>query len=279
MGWMAEEYQAIKRVKAPGVITGKPIALGGSLGREEATGRGAFIAIQELSKRKGIDPADTRVAIQGFGNAAYHVARLLARAGYRIVAISDSKGAIHSEAGFDVESLYEHKQRSRELQGVYCTGSVCEIVEHQQISNDELLELDVDLLIPAAIEGVIGADNVKRIRAPLIVEVANGPIAGEVDDVLTSNGTMVVPDVLANAGGVIVSYFEWVQNRQGYPWTLEDVRAKLEEVLSRAFGEMWYIHENEDLPLRSAAYAVAMRRIAEAVESGGTREFFQNHTA
>ena len=279
MGWMAEEYQAIKRVKAPGVITGKPIALGGSLGREEATGRGAFIAIQELSKRKGIDPADTRVAIQGFGNAAYHVARLLARAGYRIVAISDSKGAIHSEAGFDVESLYEHKQRSRELRGVYCTGSVCEIVEHQQISNDELLELDVDLLIPAAIEGVIGADNVKRIRAPLIVEVANGPIAGEVDDVLTSNGTMVVPDVLANAGGVIVSYFEWVQNRQGYPWTLEDVRAKLEEVLSRAFGEMWYIHENEDLPLRSAAYAAAMRRIAEAVESGGTREFFQNDTA
>jgi glutamate dehydrogenase (NADP+) len=279
MGWMAEEYQAIKRVKAPGVITGKPIALGGSLGREEATGRGAFIAIQELSKRKGIDPADTRVAIQGFGNAAYHVARLLARAGYRIVAISDSKGAIHSEAGFDVESLYEHKQRSRELRGVYCTGSVCEIVEHQRISNEELLELDVELLIPAAIEGVIGADNVKRIRAPLIVEVANGPIAGEVDDVLTSNGTMVVPDVLANAGGVIVSYFEWVQNRQGYPWTLEDVRAKLEEVLSRAFGEMWYIHENEDLPLRSAAYAVAMRRIAEAVESGGTREFFQNDTA
>jgi glutamate dehydrogenase (NADP+) len=275
MGWMVDEYQAIRRIKAPGVITGKPISLGGSPGREEATGRGAFIAIQELAKRRGLDPPATRVAIQGFGNAGYHVARLLERADYKIVAVSDSKGGIFSEKGFDVESLHRHKQDTRELRGVYCVGSVCELVEHDKISNEEVLELDVEMLIPAALGGVISEANAERIKAPIIVEVANGPIVGEVDRILEEMGILVLPDVLANAGGVTVSYFEWVQNRQGYGWRLEEVRSRLEEMLTAAFAEIWRVHQNERRSMRAATYAVAMRRIAIAVEAGGTREYFR----
>ncbi len=274
MGWMADEYETIERAKTPAVITGKPIALGGSLGREEATGRGAFIAIQEFAKRTGLDPAQTRVALQGFGNAGYHVARLLDEAGYPIVAVSDSKGGIYCDTGFDIESLYQNKQQSRKLQGVYCEGTVCELVDHDTISNEELLELDVDLLIPAALEGVIHAGNVDRIRARYIAEVANGPIVGGVDDALNERGILVLPDVLTNAGGVTVSYFEWVQNLQGFSWTLEEVRARLHEIMARAFDEIWKIYEAEGGSIRDAAYALALRRIAEGIESQGTRQFF-----
>jgi len=274
MGWMRDEYETIKRVKAPGVITGKPISMGGSLGRDEATGRGAFIVIQEFAKRTQLEPDKTRVALQGFGNAGYHVARLLDRAGYKIVAVSDSKGGIYSDEGFDVESLYTNKQNTRKLRGVYCDGSVCELVEHQAISNEELLELDVDLLIPAALEGVITADNVDRIRAPIIAEVANGPVVGTVDNRLRDRGIMVLPDVLTNAGGVTVSYFEWVQNLQGYSWSLEEVREKLESVMSRAFSEIWDIYKSEQGSVRDAAYTVGLRRIGEAIEAQGTREYF-----
>jgi glutamate dehydrogenase (NADP+) len=274
MGWMADEYEIIHRSKAPAVITGKPIALGGSLGRDEATGRGAFIVIQEFAKRKGLDPTQTRVAMQGFGNAGYHVARLLDEAGYPIVAVSDSKGGIYSDTGFNVESLYQNKQETRKLQGVYCDGSVCELVDHQTISNEELLELDVDLLIPAALEGVITSDNVDRINASIIAEVANGPIVGEVDQALKERGILVLPDVLTNAGGVTVSYFEWVQNLQGYSWTLEEVRARLFDVLTRAFEDIWAVYEAESGSVRDAAYTTALRRIGEAIESHGTRAFF-----
>ncbi len=274
MGWMRDEYETIKRVKAPGVITGKPISLGGSLGRDEATGRGAFIVIRELAKRTQLEPGRTRVALQGFGNAGYHVARLLDQAGYRIVAISDSKGGIYSDDGFDVESLFTNKQDTRKLRGVYCDASVCELVEHQAISNEELLELDVDLLIPAALEGVITADNVDRIKARIIAEVANGPIVGTVDDKLRNRGIMVLPDVLTNAGGVTVSYFEWVQNLQGYSWSLEAVREKLEIVMSRAFSEIWDIYESEQVSVRDAAYTVGLRRIGEAIQAQGTSAYF-----
>ena len=274
MGWMADEYEAIVRVKAPGVITGKPILLGGSQGREEATGRGAFIVIQEYAKRVGLVPERTRVAVQGFGNAGYPVAKLLQEAGYRIVALSDSQGGIVAEGGFDIESLHQHKQQTRKLEGVYCEASVCELVGHRNISNEELLELDVDLLVPAALEGVITAENVGRIRARAIAEVANGPIESGADASLRERGITVLPDVLTNAGGVTVSYFEWVQNRQGHPWTLEEVRDRLEQVMSRAFDAIWRIHTGEDVPLRDAAYIVALRRIGEAIESQGTRVFF-----
>jgi glutamate dehydrogenase (NADP+) len=275
MGWMMDEYEAIKRVKAPAVITGKPIRLGGSLGREEATGRGAFLCIEALAHEHGLDPAKTRVAIQGFGNAGYHVARLLEQAGYRIVAVSDSKGAIWSEDGFDVESLWQEKQGTRQLRGVYCEGSVCQLVQHERITNEELLGLDVDLLIPAALERVIGKWNVTQVRAPIIVEVANGPVVGDVDAELADRGTIVVPDVLANAGGVTVSYFEWVQNRAGYQWTEEEVNRRLAEIMQRAFRESWTIARDEGRSLRSAAYAVALRRIEDAVRAKGTRAYFR----
>ncbi len=275
MGWMMDEYEVIHRVKAPGVITGKPIRLGGSLGREEATGRGAFLCIQELARVRQLEPSKTRVAIQGFGNAGYHVAHLLQDSGYRIVAVSDSQGAVYSEDGFDVDSLYQNKQETRKLRGVYCEGTVCQLVDHKRISNEELLELEVDILIPAALESVIGPWNVDRIRAPVIVEVANGPVLGEVDAKLFEAGKIVVPDVLANAGGVTVSYFEWVQNRSGYYWTLEEVRARLMEVMKRAFGETWEIASAKKSSLRSAAYTVALRRIADAIHAHGTRDYFQ----
>lgn len=277
MGWMMNEYEAIKRRRAPAVITGKPIQLGGSLGREEATGRGAFLCILELAKHKGWVPSETRVAIQGFGNAGYHVGRLMQKAGYRIVALSDSKGGIYSDEGFDIESIWHEKQESRRLRGVYCEQSVCQFVHHQLISNEQLLKLDVDILIPAALGGVINEENASGIRAPVIVEVANGPVLNKVEEILTGNDIMVVPDVLANAGGVTVSYFEWVQNRAGYAWSLDEVRSRLAEIMTRAFNEVWSLAEQEDRSLRSAAYALAFRRIGEAVTAHGTREYFQDH--
>lgn len=268
MGWMAEEYQVIQRRRTPGVITGKPIALGGSLGRDEATGRGAFLAASRLLERLGPAPEKVRVAVQGFGNAGYHVARLLQRAGCRIVALSDSRSAVYCESGFDVDELYQHKQRTRTLRGARGEGPVSEI------SGEELLELEVDMLVPAALEGVIHGGNVARIHAPLIVEVANGPILQEADEALLEKGVRVLPDVLANAGGVTVSYFEWVQNRQGYPWTLEEVRSRLAETMRRAFDAVFEIHEQEQCSLRQAAYTVGMRRIAETLAAQGTHAYF-----
>lgn len=278
MGWMMDEYEAIKRMRAPGVITGKPVRLGGSLGREEATGRGAYLCIRELAEHEGWTPAEKRVAIQGFGNAAYHVARLLQQDGYRIVALSDSKGGIYSESGFDIESIWHHKQTMNRVQAVYCEHTVCELVEHEQIDNETLLELDVDLLIPAALEGVITGKNANKIRAPYIVEVANGPILSTAEPVLEKNGLCIVPDVLANAGGVIVSYFEWVQNRSGYAWTLDEVQQRLQEIMTNAFNEVWKIAKSEQRSMRSAAYIYAVRRIGEAVSAHGTREYFTNHS-
>jgi glutamate dehydrogenase (NADP+) len=276
MGWMMDEYEAIKRIKAPGVITGKPVRLGGSLGRDDATGRGAFMCVCELAKRNDFEPGATTVAVQGFGNGGYHVARLLQEAGYTIVALSDSKGGIYAADGFDVASIYEEKQRSRRVRAVYCDQSVCEIVDHDAITNDELLELDVDILIPAALEGVITEKNAAEVKAKYIVEVANGPIRSDADQVIDDKGIVVVPDVLANAGGVTVSYFEWVQNQQGYSWTLEQVHARLQQFMSKAFSDVWDFADENQFTLRNAAYAVALRRIGEAVEAHGTRDYFSN---
>lgn len=274
MGWMMDEYEAIKRAKTPAVITGKPVRLGGSLGRDDATGRGAYFCIRELARREGLEPGETTVAIQGFGNGGYHVARLLQDAGYRIVAISDSKGGIYSSKGFDVKSVYQVKQRSRQVRAVYCDGSVCEIVEHENLSNAELLTLDVDILIPAALEGQITDRNAADIKARYIVEVANGPVTSAADEILDKNGVKVVPDVLANAGGVTVSYFEWAQNLQGWSWELDEIHKRLDEGMSKAFGTVWDFAADNDLSLRGAAYATAVRRIGEAIEAHGTCDYF-----
>lgn len=274
MGWMMAEYESIKRTHAPDVITGKPIELGGSLGRDDATGRGAYLCALELINKMGWDPIALSVAVQGFGNGGYHVARLLQQAGCKIVAISDSRGGIYSEAGFDVESLWQGKQKSKQIRGIYCKDSVCEIVDHKTISNDELLELDVDILIPAALEGVITQHNADNIKAKAIIEIANGPILAEADTILHNKGIKVVPDVLANAGGVTVSYFEWVQNRSGQAWTLEDVHQKLKAKMSTSFAVVWDLAEEEGLTLRESAYVKALRKISNAVKAHGTRDYF-----
>jgi glutamate dehydrogenase (NADP+) len=276
MGWMMDEYEAIKRTKSPAVITGKPVRLGGSLGRDDATGRGAFICITELAKKRGLNPERTTVAVQGFGNGGYHVARLLMNAGYVVVAISDSKGGIYSPDGFDVDSIFEEKQRSRQLRAVYCEQSVCEVVKHDVISNAELLTLDVDILIPAALDGVITEHNAAAVKARYIVEVANGPILSAADSILDEKGTLVIPDVLANAGGVTVSYFEWVQNLQGLVWPLAEVHTRLQDTMTKAFDDVWDLAAHRQLNLRSAAYALAIRRIGEAIEAHGTRDYFGN---
>ena len=277
MGWMMDEYSKIRRQRVPAVITGKPIPLGGSQGREDATGRGAYYCIKELERHRDWKPEDISVAVQGFGNVGQNVARLLHNDGYRIVAVSDSQGGICKAEGFDVPSLIHVKNESRRLRAVYCEESVCEAVEAEQITNEQLLERDVDLLIPAALENQITAENAARIKAPVIVEAANGPITTEADDILNKKGTFIVPDILANAGGVTVSYFEWVQNKGGDYWSEEMVHTRLHEIMSRAFGEIYDLMFECDCDMRTAAYAHALRRIGKAIEAKGTSRFFASH--
>jgi glutamate dehydrogenase (NADP+) len=274
MGWMMDEYSIIHRRRTPAVITGKPIPLGGSLGRDDATGRGAYHCIKELERKREMVPGEVRVAVQGFGNAGQHVARLLHADGYRIVAVSDSRGGIFKEEGFDIPSLIHIKNESRQLKAVYCDGSVCEAVDADNLSNEQLLELDVDLLIPAALENQITDKNADRVRAPVIVELANGPVTSDADRILSAKGKLIVPDILANAGGVTVSYFEWVQNRAGYYWTLEEVHRRLKEIMQREFNVVYDLTERENLDMRTAAYTVGLSRIGEAIASQGTARFF-----
>ena len=274
MGWMMDEYSKIVRRHSPDVITGKPIELGGSLGRDDATGRGGYYCIKELERLKGWKPAQTRVAVQGFGNAGQAVARLLHADGYKIVAVSDSQGGIYSGDGFDVPSLIRFKHESRQLKAVYCEESVCELVDAETISNQQLLERDVDILIPAALENQITADNVDRIKAPVIVELANGPTTSQADAALSEKGTLVVPDILANAGGVVVSYFEWTQNRQGYYWPIEDVHRRLAERMKAEFAAVYDLTGRHEIDMRTAAYVHSLNRIGSAIAAKGTRQYF-----
>lgn len=274
MGWMMDEYSKIARHRVPAVITGKPIPLGGSLGRDDATGRGAYYCIKELEKKLGWRPQDKTVAVQGFGNAGQHVAQLLFNDGYRIVAVSDSRGGVYREEGFNIPSLMHIKNHSRELRAVYCEGTVCEDVKATSISNEELLALSVDLLIPAAMENQITMENVRSVKAPYIVEVANGPVGLQADAHLIENNQVVIPDILANSGGVTVSYFEWVQNKAGYYWSEEEVHEKLRHIMSKSFHEVCHISEHHGIDMRTAAYVHALNRLGEAVAAQGTRAYF-----
>ena len=276
MGWMMDEYSKLRRQHTPAVITGKPIPLGGSLGRDDATGRGAYHCITQLAAKRQWNPADVRVAVQGFGNAGQSVSRLLHNDGYRIVAVSDSRGGCYKPEGFDVPSLIHAKNETRRLKAVYCEGGVCEAVEADLITNEELLELDVDLLIPAALENQITRENAGRVKAPVIVEVANGPITSDADAVLCEKGTLVVPDILANAGGVTVSYFEWVQNKSGFYWPLDEVHERLERIMSTEFNALYDLMQEKNLDMRTAAYTHALSRIGTAIQSQGTQRFFAN---
>jgi glutamate dehydrogenase (NADP+) len=274
MGWMASEYSRIKRQKIPAVITGKPIALGGSLGREEATGQGAYFVIQKIAEKEGWNPSKITVAVQGFGNAGYEISKLLHHEGYKVVALSDSKGGLFNPGGLDPISIKGHKDATKQLKDIYCEGSVCEIREGNKISNEELLELKVDLLIPAALENQITEKNAEKIKARCIVEVANGPTSPEADHILARRKIPLFPDILTNAGGVTVSYFEWVQNKAGYYWTLEEVNTRLEQKMKNAFERIYQITKEKKISYRQAAYVLALGRLAEAYEATGTKEFF-----
>lgn len=260
MSWMLDEYEKLVGEKAPGMITGKPLALGGSRGRDKATAQGGVFVLLEAVKKMGWNVAETTVAIQGFGNAGAHMAELLAAAGFKIVATSDSKGGIKSEAALDVTALDAHKAK---------TGSVIGFAGTEQITNEALLELPVDILVPAALENQITQENAGRIKAKMIVELANGPTTPEADEVLFKNGVVVVPDILANAGGVTVSYFEQVQNAANYYWTDDEVEKKLAVIMVQAFGEVWAAKEAHQTDLRTAAFVSALGRVSAAMQLRG----------
>ncbi|HED18406.1 MAG TPA: Glu/Leu/Phe/Val dehydrogenase [Gammaproteobacteria bacterium] len=276
MGWMADEYYQLMREQLPGVITGKPINLGGSLGREAATGQGALFVLQQWLERRGLEPGRTRIAVQGFGNAGYQFARLAHEAGFRIVAVSDSKGGIYSDDGLDPNLIMAHKRSRHELKAMlYCDASVCEEAEHTTLTNETLLELDVDVLVLAALENQITVENAARVKARHVLEIANGPVDSRADTILDEHAIAVIPDVLANAGGVTVSYFEWVQNRAGFYWELGEVNDRLKKIMEREAGYIFDLAEKKDLSLRTAAYLHGVERIAGAISEQGTREYFQ----
>lgn len=269
MGWMADEYAQIVGQAEPAVITGKPIALGGSLGRGDATARGGFYLVRHFADDFGLAKS-ARVAVQGFGNAGQHIARLMASDGHRIVAVSDSEGAVVCADGLDVGLLLEAKMQGRSV--VSTAGQA----GHQPLSSDQLVAVDCDMLVPAALENMIHEGNAGSIKAKLILELANGPVTPEADKILAGKGVVVFPDILANAGGVTVSYFEWVQNRQGFYWTEEEIHQRLSMIMEREGRAVWSIAGEKQIPLRTAAYVHALSRLAEAIEAHGTQNFFMS---
>ncbi|MGE3802605.1 MAG: Glu/Leu/Phe/Val dehydrogenase [Candidatus Kapaibacterium sp.] len=259
MAWMMDEYSR-RHGHTPGIVTGKPIELGGSQGRAEATGRGAVIILREAAKTYGIDLHNSTVAIQGFGNVGSYAAWTLNEMGVKIVGISDVSGAIVNRDGVDIPAAINHLKNHPTLEGF--EGG-------ERITNEELLELECDILIPAALGRVITIENAGRIKARMIVEGANEPITGKADVVLNDNGVIVLPDILANAGGVTVSYFEWVQNLQQFHWELEEVREKLEKILINSFQHIYEIAEKHKISLRLAAYVLAIERLEKATRLRG----------
>ncbi|HAX89595.1 MAG TPA: glutamate dehydrogenase [Cyanobacteria bacterium UBA11370] len=276
MGWMMDQYSIIRRQISPAVVTGKPLTMGGSVGRDGATAAGAYFVIESILPKLDLIPQQTTVAIQGFGKVGSVLAELLAIAGYKVVAVSDSQGGIYAKKGLDIPSIRQYKASSQGIKAVYCEGSVCNIVEHEVLTNQELLALDVDILIPAALENQITEENVDSIKAKYIFEVANGPITSAADKVLESKGIMVFPDILANAGGVTVSYFEWVQNRSGLYWTLEEVNQRLRQKMVEESKQIWSISQELAISLRTAAYVHALNRLGEALSAKGTRDYYIN---
>ncbi len=261
IAWMMDEFSKIKGHNSFGVITGKPIELCGSLGRNDATARGGLYCVREAAKYLKIDLKNAKVTIQGFGNAGSYAAILYKEFfGEKIVAVSDSKGGIYSEKGFDPYQLVEFKKKN---------GSVIGFPGSSSITNEELLELDVDILLPSSLENVINEKNAKNIKAKIIGELANGPTTLEADEILHSKGIFVIPDFLCNAGGVTVSYFEWVQNITGYYWKLEEIHKKLDEKMTKAFYEVIDVYEKKKINPRMAAYVIAVSRVVDAMKIRG----------
>ncbi len=254
MAWMMDEYSRIDEFNSPGFITGKPLVLGGSHGRETATAKGVAIMIREAAAKKGITLEGSRVVVQGFGNAGSFLSKFMHDLGAKVIAISDAYGALHDPNGLDIPYLLDRRDSF---------GTVTTLFKNT-ISNKELLELECDILVPAAIENQITEDNAHDIKASIVVEAANGPTTNEATKILAERDILIVPDVLASSGGVTVSYFEWVQNNQGYYWTEEEVHEKLEKVLVNSFNQVYQTAQTRNVDMRLAAYMVGVRKMAEA---------------
>ena len=259
MGWMMDTYSMLKGHCVHGVVTGKPIELGGALGRNEATGRGVMFTTRNIMKKMGMEMKGTDVAVQGMGNVGSITAKLLHQEGMKVVAVSDVSGGVYKKDGLDIPAIlaYLGKDRKNLLSGYEEEGMT-------RITNEELLELPVTVLVPAALENQINGTNADKIQAKLIVEAANGPTAAEADPILNDKGVVIVPDILSNAGGVVVSYFEWVQNIQSVSWTEEEVNAKLERIMNNSFEAVYNIAQEKKVPLRTGAYLIAVDRVVKA---------------
>src|SRR5579859_100605 len=260
MAWMMDTYSMHRGYSVTGVVTGKPVSIGGSEGRQEATGRGVVYMVQEAAKGIDLDLRGARVVVQGYGNAGESVARFLGELGARVVAVSDSRGGVFSADGLDLSLVTRHKQE---------TGSVIGAPRTRAVTNEELLELDCDILVPAALEGVITERNAPRVRARIIAEAANGPTSPEADDIFRERGIVVIPDILCNAGGVTVSYFEWVQDREEFFWSLDEINARLRRIMVRAYDDVQRTAIEHDIDLRLAAYMLSVSRVAEATLTRG----------
>jgi len=274
MAWMRDEFEKLTHSYSPAFITGKPMAFGGSLGRDTATARGGFFLLQELIDRQALDPQELKVAVQGFGNAGATMAHFLHNAGFTVVALGDSQGGIYSAEGIDPVRIEKYKRKTGSVTGEYCEGSVCDIQKMKMdgvthVTNEELLELPCDILIPAALDNVITEKNADRIQAKFILELANGPTTPEADVILEKKGIQVIPDILSNAGGVTVSYFEWVQGRSGEQWTAERVDSELKRVMLDAYKAVRRTAYREKMSERHAAFAVAVKRILAAMRARG----------
>lgn len=259
MAWMMDEYSQIREFDSPGFITGKPLVLGGSHGRETATAKGVTICIQEAAKKVGIDLKGSRVVIQGFGNAGGYLAKFMYDKGAKVIGISDAYGALYNPDGLDIDYLLDRRDSF---------GTVTNLFK-DTITNKELLELECDILVPAAIENQITKENAHNIKAKVVVEAANGPTTLEATEILSERGILIVPDVLASAGGVTVSYFEWVQNNTGYYWSEEEVNQRLEETMVKAFSNVYQTARTRQVNMRLAAYMVGVRKMAEAARYRG----------
>ncbi|KPV43547.1 Glu/Leu/Phe/Val family dehydrogenase [Alicyclobacillus ferrooxydans] len=259
MAWMLDEYSRIREFDSPGFITGKPIVLGGSKGREKATARGVVICIEQAAAARGIEIQNARVIVQGFGNAGSYVAQFMHESGAKVVGISDAYGALYNPDGLDIPELLEQRDSF---------GTVTKLFKNT-ITNKELLEQECDILVPAAIENQITQENAHRIRARVLVEAANGPTTTAATKILDENNVLIVPDVLGNSGGVVVSYFEWVQNNQGFYWTEDEVDARLVELMRRSFDSVYQTARRYKVDMRLAAYMVGVRRVAESARWRG----------
>jgi glutamate dehydrogenase (NADP+) len=273
IAWMMDEYNSITERHTPNFITGKPVSIGGSEGREQSTGQGAFEVLDALQERLGVKPKETRVAFQGFGNAVEPCAVAMHGKGYRIVAISDSGATLYDPEGMDPERVTLHKHDTGSVKGAPTNGTA------QTLKSSDVLTCDCDLLVPGALAGQITAENAGDIKATTILEIANGPVDAEADDALRDRGITVLPDILVNAGGVIVSHLEWVQNNIGLYWTAEEVNKRLAERIRKAADEVWNVSEEKKVDLRRAAYIHALSRIADGVEARGTDSLYLDEAA